>query len=445
MIMTSQIQEKNEEANFCPEMLDSDITNFNWINSINLLSGGTSGNIYKLNYKRDEYKVAYTLKTSNGQDTDSLFYEAYVGLGINKLSKYVPIFVKTYGCYIIKDKTAFSRSLRHYNSSLTTHKRENGFSIGVSDLETSFTLPQLLQNNQITKLNITSNDNTFNPDTESLRVSCTNASDICILSEYVENAISLHELLDTLINSQNEEELNHTIPNIFTQIYTGLAMVRNKFTHYDLHMENVLCSTLPNKKCITMVYHVFDDELRYKTKYLVKIIDYGRSYVNISDDISSNKLYEKLMSELEYLNGVMDNVDVINTGYRWIVEPNIDDNYISYVYRNMSHDLRLLSDLLELYPSSELLPKGIQEFYNYIKKNLLYTSRFGTEEKIYREGTKPSQIPNVVAASAYLSQYAFNNKTFKDLDKEMYKDYTNIGELHIYVTSEKEMEFIPSK
>ena len=66
---------------------------------------------------------------------------------------------------------------------------------------------------------------------------------------------------------------------VLFQVYAFLRIYQNVFTHYDLHIENVLLISIPNH---TLYFSYTDTNSKQKiafiSKYLVKIIDYGSYY-----------------------------------------------------------------------------------------------------------------------------------------------------------------------
>jgi hypothetical protein len=107
-----------------------------------------------------------------------------------------------------------------------------------------------------------------------IKKSCTDDS-FAILIQHIENPITFSDFLDSYI-SFDEEELF----NILYQVYAVLDYYKKWFTHYDLHSSNVLLYKLPNSRFITMNYYNEHTNVTttIHTRYLVKIIDYGRSY-----------------------------------------------------------------------------------------------------------------------------------------------------------------------
>ena len=66
------------------------------------------------------------------------------------------------------------------------------------------------------------------------------------------------------------------------QVYFPLYYLQEEFTHNDLHSNNILYYTpFPgSNRYVQLIYHMADGTtISFKSKYIMKIIDYGRSFV----------------------------------------------------------------------------------------------------------------------------------------------------------------------
>lgn len=110
-----------------------------------------------------------------------------------------------------------------------------------------------------------------------------------LINEYIPQAKSLYHYLLDKQPGQSE------ILNIFLQVLFALEIAQKEFnfTHYDLHIENVLIRTLPHT--VNLPYR----RQNLTTDKLAVIIDYGLSYINTPnytagvDDPSEDKVYQK--------------------------------------------------------------------------------------------------------------------------------------------------------
>jgi hypothetical protein len=143
-------------------------------------------------------------------------------------------------------------------------------------------------------------------------------------------------------------------PSIFFQIYSVLYTLRDEFTHYDLFIGNVILYEIPEGKYVTMVYHLVGrgEPIRFRTKYIAKIIDYSRCYFKNARQgswRSSIDLFNALQKELTLCSG--SEFKGYDQGYNSFKDYFNDSNINSRI-RNQSHDLffakRLYYDVVGL-------------------------------------------------------------------------------------------------
>lgn len=102
--------------------------------------------------------------------------------------------------------------------------------------------------------------------------SCKDSKHIALLIQHINSAHSLHDM--TNYSRFNNNELVYTL----FQIYMTLSCVAEKYTHFDLHTNNILIYEPVKNKYIEYHYHTKDGEVSFKSKYITKIIDYGRCF-----------------------------------------------------------------------------------------------------------------------------------------------------------------------
>jgi hypothetical protein len=189
---------------------------------------------------------------------DNLDYEHKVGLYINDLMRYYPCFVKTMD-FVDLGETGRT----HINSVLKNQKFMNKTSLKAR-------LKNIKKNIQVNK--------------SALDVSiegCANKNNHGLQLQYVDGK-TLANMMDTL----DEKDIYGILLQVYGPLYN---LSKDKQTgrqklleHKDLHQNNILVVTLPVP--IKMVYN-FDFEIDGKkeiticTKYIAKIIDYGRCYI----------------------------------------------------------------------------------------------------------------------------------------------------------------------
>ena len=327
---------------------------------------------------------------------DNLYYEYLVGQCVNKLSLYFPNFVKTFSAGMYR-KPEYHE---YFYSGCET-----------KDL---VTLPDKF----ITMINPINADNIE----QNIINSCNKWSQMVLITQWIPIYSSLNKFLsknlsgtmdDDFFNIDGGQESNMIeYIKLLYIIYLTLASLKDTFTHYDLHEENILLTKVPNNKYISLIYHLPNGETRViNTKYIPVFIDYGRSYVNCDSPILNSK---------EIFNIVCNNEKQCPircgdySGYSFIgnkkpdgtfEDTNRDDFYINSAKRNMSHDLRLISDIKKFNDFNDLnssIP-FIDQWKNFLS-NLNYTDTFGTPEAINVSQSYESTIYNVVRAHEELDK-----------------------------------------
>ena len=417
------------------------------------------------NKKLRSYKSYAILKSSMSRTADNLYYEYLVGqYFINKQSEIFPCFLETYGFYT-------------YNSedNWNTIKKIKGD-----------------ENIQLNKLL------TLHNGESSLDKACKTPKMMSILIENVKDARSLASYL-----KEDPMFFLRDLLGILFQIYMPLSQLSKTFTHYDLHTENVLLYEPFGKnsnKYITFNYYNSKNELTtFKSKYLVKIIDYGRSYFNNGVSVNSKTIYTKLCktnecnSKITYDEPDYDEDDEYDdeyeveggggeedededeydyarcgddSGFSWLsLEPNNEDShYINSIRHNMSHDLRILKMIndgkfLKLHNSNtisivekyvktpiefqinQIESQFLRELFSVLSKTV-YETDYGTKEVVKSSKKK---IQNVNDAY-YQFTKLIKSEGAKIINDKYYNNVSleNGGYLHIYTN--KPMQFIePNK
>jgi len=292
-----------------------------------------NGFIRKLSYTDGKLSMDVILKSNRSGEKDSLYYEYLAGKCINEFTKFYPFFSKTFelGQYI--SNSAFNLFLYGNN------------------------LLDLPLHSYIRYLDQSSFDNL-------VVESCQNSKHINLFAQYIPITQSLHDYFlkfkgyGSYFNSEHQTQLTKHISILF-MVYGCLSKLSNYFTHYDLHMNNIMLYAIPNGNYIDVEANTDAGLISFKTKYLPIIIDYGRSYFNCSAIeaglINSHKLMKTVcLKDQRGTDQCPQNCgDSVGYSLSGDYMPATDsfkrtgkDNYfINRSRRNMSHDLRGLSDL----------------------------------------------------------------------------------------------------
>jgi len=314
-------------------------------------SVSVNGFIYLIDYQRDNYNVSTILKSSQNPTADNLVYEYEVGQYINKMSQLYSCFVETYGLF-------------KYNNR--------------ADYNTLLTQPNINDTSIFKKALRLIND--YNDDYTDI---CKNSKYYCILTQNIRNSISLNQLFEDDAKAQGiiDDELIY----ILYQIYFPLAMMKNDFTHYDLHLHNILLYQLESNSCIQYNYTLPNGTLiSFKSKYVVKIIDYGRSYFNNSQKIYDHVCANSNCPRCGYFNGF--------AYLKTINDIKEDLRPLRIIYAHIIHKLNIQfsdSDYESLFMHSYLSVLNTDSIYiilnDLIKKNNSSNDRYNRRSKIIGE------------------------------------------------------------
>ena len=372
----------------------NNFTDFTYLNGPIKKIGVVSANgfIYELAYKRQNYNAYAILKSTVGRTADNLMYEYFVGMAVNVFGKQLPCFVETYGLF-------------EYNT------------------DADWTVLRLGNANKddVLKHNLTLKPTqTF----DNLDRGCISPHLQCILIQHLKQSKDLRNYV------KDPDFINTELIKILYIIYFSLSSLATQFTHYDLHSNNVLLYE-PGGSHINYVFHEHlkgnaPRLIKFKSKFIPKIIDYGRCFYSLDAGNNSNKIYETLCT-ITKCNPLCGE----NYGFNFM---NSDEYHIKSRQHNVSHDLRLLQtikgDILSPYSNSN---NSIKYLFN----SVVYDEQFGTPENT--ASGLPTEINNVTDALYSLSDMVAANEP--TLSNKLYHAHVSYGELHIY-SDGRHMEFI---
>ena len=204
---------------------------FKHVTAVTETGKGGNGEVRIITYEHDGETAKAVMKFAKiGKSSDSLAYEFFVGKWVNKYLTKFPCFIETYdiGHFVTKEaRRDLNTTVAAFNKNkiLRPHRRKEV---------------------------------------------CTSPHQLAILIEYVEQSVKLRDLYDDPVE----------LANVLFQIYMPLSILSDDFTHYDLHKSNILLSNPYPGKYIHYRYHTPWNTVSFKSKYIAKIIDYGRCYVS---------------------------------------------------------------------------------------------------------------------------------------------------------------------
>ena len=380
-------------------------------------------------YVYTSYAILKSMKNIKTSYPDNLMYEYNVGMFINCLNKIYPCFIETYGLYKFKDET----HLEIYNEVFMYNNYGD-----------TMLLKQLEQINLID----------YNIGCESYRL-------LVLLIQNIKGGIPLGDVVKS-----NKIFLNNELIMLLFQIYIPLYTVRDYFTHYDLHSDNVLIYEPKKDYYIEYHYHFTKNDIfldlnkkeedkkdiviSFKSSYIAKIIDYGRSYFNYSktfftnfkeaDDSNSSKVLDEICTSNKCGCSNKAQIGCCGSEYGLGALNVIDEkskHYITPSKKNISSDLRLLFHLIDKKLNSSDLKK-----FDWITK-ITYIMEYGTPEK-ETDKTKPENISNIKDLAKILIK-KISSDDFKKKNNGLYLSKIKLGDLHIYVDELKSMEYIPEQ
>jgi hypothetical protein len=384
-------------------------TTFEYLSGIKAIGAASSnGFIKELEYTHKGYKAHAVLKSSQESFSDNLMYEYFVGVNINYLLKRLPCFVETYGHY--EYKTDADR--------LTLEGEKSGF----KDLSQMLTM--------------------YKPGEIEYSRSCENSINQCILIQHIKGAKSIG---DKLVRGVPDYDfVMNDLLYVLYQIYICLSWKRSLFTHYDLHPDNVILYKPVEGKYIQFHYHLSDTVvLSFKSQYIAKTIDYGRSFVNLSGSSNSETYYTKLCNA--------DKCKVFpekcgnRSGYVWLGDKSLTEanSYMNSKINNQSHDLRLLKDLwlyLPWYDEPFLSSTRIRKVLTNILGRVIYASKNGTPPVTGKQNIN-GKIEDIVDAEFHI-RHAMAYADQRKANDDYYSGMEKLGDMHVY--GYKPMEYIPA-
>lgn len=378
-------------------------TNFMYVNKYKKIGEtGQNGSVYEIEYDRLNYKAYAVLKKSIYERSDNLLYEYLVGLFINNYYKKYPCFVETYGIY----NEVQSSNPFNLKRDLNLLKIENKTEI-----------------------------------INSLPFACQQPLKLALLIEHFQLAHTMGHLIN---NSPNFFK-NHILHILF-QIYMPLNALSDIFTHYDLHYNNVLLYTPSGYNYIHYHYHLNNTTVSFKSVFIAKIIDYGRSYFNNKKiGINSFDIYSSLDQN-------PDCRDFAHRGFGWLEPKNYQLNNSNYYTNvsipNRSHDLRLLYMMKDKYNPAlyeNEFNDQVQQMIKVLFTKVNYKTKAGTRELVLSstldKNKLPRKINHIRDVFELLTKICMSDDMI-DYNDSLYVHQTKVGDMHIY-TDGKDINFIP--
>ena len=226
--------------------------------------------------------------------------------------------------------------------------------------------------------------------------------------------------------------LNFELLHVLYQIYMPLSTLAKEFTHYDLHMDNVLLYEPIKNSYITYNYHLNSGvTVKFNSKYIAKIIDYGRSYYYEDINNNSKKTYDDICKIKKCDPNCGEDVGLS------ILGPEIPPgsfHYISSQVKNQSADLRLI----KLVQDEILYHSNVQPDINTLLNIIKFTGTHGTKQ--VKKSGLPHRINNVKDVCEKIEEL-INKPLHISNDNSRFIHLTKIGDFHIY-EDKRSMRFV---
>jgi len=340
-----------------------------------------NGFVREITYQKYNYIAHSVLKSSSTASADNLMYEYNVGLYINKKAKQFPCFLETYGMF-------------HYKTEAEWDIAKGTNLLSMDRLK-----------NALTPMIRNSSDYNF---------ACYKSKYLAVLIQHLKDA-------DTLYNTIIDNDYDYA--SVLLQVYMVLSSLENEYTHYDLHANNVLCYQPVKGKYIEYHYHFDSEIISFPSKYMAKIIDYGRCFFHDSEQNNSKAIYKKICGRPFCNPNCGEDV-----GFMWLGEkrPNAEAYWICPQFRNKSHDLKLLNGLPALGNTLKTL-----------RSKMVYSDSYGTKE-IPTSGL-PDKIHNVTDMAVELFGVITTLRSSFTTKQE-----NKLGDLHVYMNG-RPMKFVSVK
>jgi|688.fasta_scaffold09100_7 hypothetical protein len=402
--------------------------------------GTASGNgfIIEVPFTKNSFTAYTALKCSAKPGADNLFYEYYVGkFFINNYLNIFPCFVETYDCYTFNDERSWSmlKNLPNSKDNEEEEDEEDDEEDEEDEEDDEEEKGQVATNpndidlkNMITRKNISekriSGNNYDSEDNEMFGLSCEENKRLCVLIQHFDNFRSLMEEYEkNVLNTKLE------IFNILYQAYFPLTILKDVYTHYDLHANNVfLYKPYDGKNYVQMRYHLISGRIiEFPSEYIVKIIDYGRNYF---DNGLTNT---KAILNNYVCNNTRCNPDCGKEfGYSVIQGDEYNPKAMTKIFpnkKNISQDLRFAAHFYSFLKTLDLFDTF---FYGnkYGSTTIVQASQTGTPEKL---GGDNRNIHNIVNFRSFLEAHIDNwNNVIAKIKIKKYKTWQKKATMDIY-------------
>jgi len=382
-----------------------------------------NGFVKSITYEKNGYISEAVLKSSVKTSADNLAYEYLVGLFLNKKCKQYPCFLETYGIFYYKTQEQWTHAME--TNTITTNVLKDSLEQQHNELD--------------------------------YKRMCNSSKYGAILIQHLSKVRTIG---DFIMKASRSVSVNFYITEllpILYQIYFPLSQMSKEFTHYDLHEDNVLLYEPVSGKYIQYHYHQKDGTVvEFKSPYIAKIIDYGRSYFQ-SDKMDSFDVLKKLCKEPD-CDGQNKCGESYGFKYMNTASKLRDSYYICSAIYNPSHDLRLINIIgkrmkeLNIKLTKNPQHEEIHSMLEYMFENTVYGDGLTVAQKkqYYLYGTKAQPKSGITSKSTKINNVNDAEVMLRDgiAFSATWNDYSHslmgkLGDIHVY-SDGTPMKFIPA-
>ena len=225
---------------------------------------------------------------------------------------------------------------------------------------------------------------------------------VALLMESVPKAVSLTDLIAL---NYNQDFVTYDLFPVCLLIYLTLQWFCNNFTHYDLHMGNVLLVPCPEpNEVFRFIVKTPAGASYIYSRYLPKIIDYGRSFFSTIVPDGSVVSSATIRDDLCIVDTRLPAGQCCRDQGVWLDTPlDASSGFVRSSVRNVSHDLRLMHGICQVL----LTHTNINPLWGDIMRRLVYVTPTGTPE--HADSQSRNHIYNVRDLATYLQTVAAGN------------------------------------
>ena len=249
------------------------------IKNINL--AGNNAKVFHVHTQLSDYNAYSILKIPRYKEevSDNVVYEFLMGLVINLFTQ-TPNTIKTLNLYKHKSQDLLHNTLSQQNITSEILK-ENVELIAYVNYENTKGLIKFNENEENIKTEISL-----------IKHSCLKNDHFALEMLYIPNTFMFSETTDTRRFPNFRNFWKHEIGFVMFQLYAFLKVYHNIFVHNDLHHSNILLCQIPNHH-FEYIYKEGKETMKFTSPFLVKIIDYSRSYITEE----SERLFDLICNE----------------------------------------------------------------------------------------------------------------------------------------------------